>query len=226
MKEGNTGSKGYLNWDISVWFLICSNILTIFFTIIEGWSLYTVLWIYWFQSVIIGIFHFIRILKLQKFTTKGFKINGRPASPTKKTKIFTAFFFLLHYGMFHLGYAVFLIVSPVFTFMAASFTGQSYPTTPDGFFKALIFVAISVLVFFINHLISFITNFKEDNKTEKNLGTLMFLPYARIIPMHLFVVFGLFLINSPKYIIIFLMMKTGADVIMHQVEHKVFRKQN
>ena len=91
-------------WDLSLLFLLFSNILTIFFAITENWNLSTIMWIYWFQSIIIGFFNFIRILQLKEFSTEGFRINGRPAQPTQGTKIFTAFFFLFHFGFFHFSY--------------------------------------------------------------------------------------------------------------------------
>jgi hypothetical protein len=68
--------------DSSLWFLLLSNIITIFFAINENWSLSTIIWIYWFQSITIGFFNFIRILRLKKFSTEGFNINGQPAQPT------------------------------------------------------------------------------------------------------------------------------------------------
>ena len=49
----------------------------------------------------------------------------------------------------------------------------------------------------------------------------MFYPYARIIPMHLTIVFGF---NFGGALILFLVLKTFADVIMHIVEHNVLRK--
>jgi len=86
--------------DLSLWSLLFSNAITIFFATKEGWDISTILWIYWFQSITIGLFNFVRILQLKKFSTEGFEINGRPAEPTRGTKNFTAFFFLFHYGFF------------------------------------------------------------------------------------------------------------------------------
>lgn len=49
----------------------------------------------------------------------------------------------------------------------------------------------------------------------------MFYPYARIIPMHLTIIFGpAFNLSLP----LFLLLKTIADVIMHSVEYNVLRK--
>ncbi len=190
--------------------LIISNIITIFLAVKEGWSLGTIMLIYWAQSVIIGIFVFIKILSLKKFSTENFRINHQPVEPTKGTKYFTAFFFLIHYGLFHLAYLIFLFSKNPIT--QGSIVSLSSP---------IIVVLISIAIFFADHLFSFIYNFKEDSNKEKNIGTVMFFPYARIIPMHLTIVFGFFLVQSTGGIIFFLILKTIADVIMHAVEHRI-----
>ena len=95
--------------DSSLWALIISNLVIIAWALLEGWSLDPLMWIYWCQSAIIGLFWFFKILGLKEFSTKGFKINDRSVAPTKETKNQTAVFFLIHYGFFHFGYLIFLI---------------------------------------------------------------------------------------------------------------------
>lgn len=198
------------NWlaDKSLWVLTLSNIFSIYFAAIEGWSLPTVMLVYWFQSAVIGIFNFVRILQLKEFSTENFKINGRPAHPTQGTKIFTAFFFLIHYGIFHLAYLFFILAFP--------FSTLNKPAAEP----ALKYAFGMGLVFFVNHLFSYIYNKPRDTK-KQNIGNLMFYPYARIIPMHLTIVFGAF--NSGA-IFLFMVLKALADAIMHILEHNVIRK--
>lgn len=195
--------------DPSLWFLLFSNIVTIFFAITENWNLSTLMWVYWFQSITIGFFNFIRILQLKEFSSEGFEINGRPVQPTQSTKIFTAFFFLFHFGFFHFGYLMFLL--------------------PDTFTKAygnilnsveLKYILVTAFLFFINHLFSYLYNKPRDTK-KQNIGSLMFYPYARIIPMHLTIIFGS---SFGSALPLFLVLKTFADATMHIVEHNVLRK--
>ena len=48
----------------------------------------------------------------------------------------------------------------------------------------------------------------------------MALPYARIIPMHLTLIFGsLLAIQSARELVLFLSLKTLADLSMHMVKH-------
>src|SRR3990167_41606 len=160
-------SKRNLLTDPSLWFLLFSNLVTIFFATKEGWNLSTIMWVYWFQSITIGFFNFARILQLKEFSTEGFKINGQPAQPTQSTKIFTAFFFLFHYGFFHFGYLIFLLTG---TF------AKSYEQSLSSI--ELKSILLAALIFFINHLFSYFYNRPRDTK-KQNIGSLMFYPYVR-----------------------------------------------
>ncbi|MFH1784132.1 MAG: DUF6498-containing protein [bacterium] len=195
---------GYLRNDTSLWPLLGSNLLTIIIAVLENWSLQTVMLVYWCQSVIIGIINFVRILNLKNFSTDGLKMNNRSVQPTEKSKRSVAFFFLFHYGFFHLIYFVFI-----------------------GAFGALksinmFFVMIPVAGFFINHWYSFVQNREKDSQKRQNLGTVLFFPYARIVPMHLTIIFGSILARGPFAVValvFFLVLKTMADVVMHAIEH-------
>lgn len=100
--------------DSSTWVLLASNLIVAYLAVVESWSLVTIMLIYWFQSVIIGFFNFIRILQLKEFSTKGFRIMNKRPVPTQATKTFVAFFFLFHYGFFHVGYLIFITISTLF----------------------------------------------------------------------------------------------------------------
>jgi len=48
----------------------------------------------------------------------------------------------------------------------------------------------------------------------------MFFPYARIIPMNLVILLGgPIAADDPVALVLLLMLKTGADVAMHVIEH-------
>lgn len=192
--------KKYLT-DSSLLSLLLSNILVIILALVQKWDVSTVLWVYWMQSIIIGFFQFLRILSLKKFSTENFRINNQPALPTYNTKLLTSFFFLLHFGFFHFIYAIFL-----FNF----FTNHQLD---------FMYLFIGGLIFFLNHTFSYFHNRIIDSEKIQNIGALMFAPYARIIPMHLIIVFGAILNQSA--LIIFLVLKTFVDLIMHTAKHKL-----
>jgi uncharacterized membrane protein len=195
--------------DTSLWFLLFSNIVTIFFVIIENWNLSTIILIYWFQSIIIGFFNFIRILQLKEFSTEGLRINDSPAQPTQRTKISIAFFFLFHYGFFHIISLIFLLIGP-------------FPIVHGNRLDHIEskYILLISLIFFINHLFSYLYNRPKDTK-KQNIGLLMFYPYLRIIPMDLTIILGS---SFGGVLPLFLVLKTFADGIMHVVEHNFLRK--
>jgi hypothetical protein len=191
--------------DASLILLILSNILTIILAVWQHWNLITMLWIYWAQSVIIGIFNFIKILDLKNFSTENFSVNGHPVEPTRGTKVSTAIFFAVHYGFFHAVYFIFLMVQ--------SLTGS----ISKGVVVSTGAIIIGAVIFFMNHLFSFFANRKADSEKKQNIGKVMFFPYARIIPMHLTIIFGLY---TQIGFVFFLILKTIADVTMHMAEHR------
>lgn len=206
MTDGSTG------WfDNSLRALVASNLITLIIAIVEDWSLAPLLFIYWGQSVVIGGFHIKRILNLEEFTTAGLKMNGRPVDATPKSKRQIAAFFAMHYGFFHLVYFVFVI-----TVM-----------NTDGDVEARAWWALvgGVVVFAINHFFSYVQNRDLDERGKPNIGTMLFLPYARILPMHLLIVMGAaFGGGSRTALASFIFLKTIADAIMHVVEHRALRK--
>jgi hypothetical protein len=195
-----------IHFDRSALTLIASNLLTIVIAVYQKWNPGTVMWIYWGQSIIIGAFNVVRMWTLQNFSTDGLKMNDQPVDPTTGTKRYVAIFFMFHYGFFHLVYAIFLIV------MAKVSPHDIVP------------ILVCVAGFFVNHWYSYYYNKEHDSKRKVNLGTLMFFPYARIIPLHITIITGLMLSKSMWALVLFLSLKTVADLIMHAVEHRAFGK--
>lgn len=201
--------------------LIFSNFLVIFFAIVDGISANEVLWIYWSQSVIIGIFNFIRMITLKEFSTEGFKQGKKQMLPTRATAISSAVFFLFHYGFFHLVYAVFLGAFSEFSHSNGSSSGTKY-------------FLLSAGMFFISYLIEFVSSRKEQSDELPNIGMIMFAPYARIIPMHLTIIFGGFIGAAGSFfstntnlsiIVLFICLKTIVDLFTHSIDFKKLKQQ-
>jgi hypothetical protein len=187
--------------DVSLWILIFANGATIGYAVFKEWSLITIMVVYWVQSVIIGSVNVLRILSLKKFSTENFYINDKPVPPTEKTKRKTAYFFAFHYGFFHAIYASFLFIN-------AEGVDMHY-------------VLLGGVVFSIDHFFSFLYNRKRDEEKLTNIGRLMFFPYARVIPMHMVIVFYGAFLSGTVPLLLFLGLKALADMIMHIVEHRL-----
>lgn len=202
--------------------IIFSNLLVIIFAIIDELNAVEVLWIYWIQSVIIGVFNFIRILSLKEFTTKGLRRGvGGELQPTKAAKLSTAVFFLFHYGFFHFVYAMFL----------GGFSGIAKTSSTNSEFNYLFYTS---LIFFISYLIEYMQSVRNRPEEIPNLGSVMFAPYFRIIPMHMTIIFGGFLsmigailsINiDTGIIILFVGIKTYVELITNAVDFYSFSTQ-
>lgn len=200
MKIKKTSIIQKVKRDKSTWLLIGSNIVFIFIAVKENWPLETIMFAYWTQSIIIGLFSFLKMVSLKKFSTEGVKVNNRPVLPSTAVKWHMSIFFLFHYGFFHFIYLIFIL----------KFAKGGVDTH---------YIVSIAAVFFINHLFSFFYNRKNDSDKTPNIGKIMFFPYARILPMHITIMFGgIFFGRMP--IILFLLLKTFADVIMHLQEHK------
>ena len=198
---------GQFATDRSMVVLLLSNLVTIVLAVYQHWDVFVLMWIYWGQSVIIGYFNVRRIMDLNEFSTDGFRINNRAVKPTAETQRQTAIFFALHYGIFHLAYLVFLSVD---TKVAGGFP--------------LFYVLLCIGVFYLNHWFSYRYNREQEQDRVPNIGSIMFFPYIRIIPMHLMIVAGVSVFGgSTGALIIFLLLKTAADAAMHFVEHAMAR---
>lgn len=190
-----------LKLDLSFYSLLLVNLAVMIIALIRNLDFTTLFIVFWAQSVIIGLFHFIRIFNLKNFSMGKFHLNKREINPTREIRYTTAILFLALYGFIHFVYL--LIFIGKLNFLA--------------YFKVAIIVGMGL--FFVNHLFSFIKNFKEDTRREQRIERVMFYPYVRIFPMNLIVVLGLVIFGT-KASFIFLILKMIADLVMHDQEHR------
>jgi len=191
--------------------ILFSNLVTIVLAVALNWELGPVLAIYWCQSVIIGVFQYRRIIALKNFSTEGFSSYGAAVPENEEGKRETAEFFCIHFGGFHCFYLFFIIV-----FIA---TEQIWISLED-----LVWIVVGVFSFYYSHRLSFRNSVNEDLKGRPNLGSLYSLPFARILPMHLTLLLGGFVAHSLGALVLFLLLKTLADYIMHRFDHAMIRK--
>ncbi len=183
--------------------LFFSNIIVIVMALVQGWSVAPLLWVYWCQNGIIGLFNWLRMKQLKKFSTDGLKQDEVYVKPTKKSKRDITNFFLLHYGVFQLFYLFFLV----------KFTDP----VPS---EVVISMIIGVAIFLFNHAFSYRKNLKMDLSTNPNIGNMMFFPYFRVIPMHLVMFVGAWVgPRSVMVLLFFLLLKTIVDMLMHIIQH-------
>ncbi|MBO6658869.1 MAG: hypothetical protein JJ934_18395 [Pseudomonadales bacterium] len=196
--------KESLRSDGSLFALIVTNVFVLLLALTMGWRLIDMMLVYWIQSVVIGVANFYRMLNLEEFSTENFTMNNRPVDPTPETKRQVAGFFALHFGTFHVVYFVFMM------------TGEF------GDPRLGMDLLICGAAFAMNHWYSYQYHLKSDRSGTPNIGTLMFTPYARVVPMHLTIIFGAAIGQGGIFLFGFL--KTIADGVMHQIEHHTLSK--
>lgn len=186
--------------DIGFWWLLLWNLFLVYEQYQHPETFKTILWIYWSQSVLIGLFNFLDILTLQKVVPGSWQEDGKEMSDAK-AKGCASFFFLFHYGFFHLGYLIFL-----FAFVKT-----------EGRFDFNFFV-LSVITCFMGLLINFIRRKTTYANAAGNIGTMFALPYLRIVPMHLTILLPSFLGVSAMSV--FTLLKTIVDVLFYQITNR------
>jgi hypothetical protein len=154
-----------MRFDKSSLLLILSNLFTIGIAVVEKWDLSLVMWIYWGQSVVIGFFNWKRMRSLKRFSTQGMTMNDSPVPETETGRRQVSTFFAIHYGLFHLGYFIYLM------------TEKSNLSILNA-----LGVLLCIAVFFYNQRYSFEYNLENDLKRIPNIGTMMFFPDAEFCP--------------------------------------------
>ena len=162
-----------LNWgnffrflfsNYATFIIIFSNVAVFF---IPGLHIKTdaisLLWIYLCQSILIGILH---IFKLNFYR---FAPSNSPNDTIKSTLGISIFFFF-HYGFFHFVYAFFIPPAQV-----------NWMLVGEG-----------ILIFSVMLLINTIQHYPRENSERYSAGDFMFLPYVRIIPIHIAIILGSF----------------------------------
>lgn len=183
--------------------LLVSNALTLAVALILDWPLALVIWPYWIQSVIIGWYARKRMLALEKFSTDGFTSNDQPVPENEKGKRSTASFFVMHYGFFHFAYFMFLLGA----------------ITLDSGWDAFWIIVCGLSYVFAQRK-TYRQQVATDAMGRPNLGKLMFLPYLRILPMHITIIFGAMGNYSTFAMLMFMSLKTIADILLDKLDRK------
>lgn len=196
--------------DPSFWILLIANCYLVYKYERSPAIFSTLVWLYWSQSVIYGFFTFLIIsgmpdpgINVREPTTAAMtsKLKGKITYSD-----LTAWFFVFHYGFFHLVYFIFLLTITKLSL----FNWQ--------FFKYYL------LVFFAAQLANFIEHKLKKQKAQADFGRALAIPYLRVIPMHLCILIPAFL--NVLSLTVFLVFKVVADTVMYVVTNSNYQKNN
>lgn len=177
--------------------LMLANLFPIVGVLALGWSVRSVLVLYWLENVTIWLFNIPKILMCEG---------------TKAHRISTAMFFFVHFGGFTLIHGLFV------------FQLFKEPANHAGAAMG-VFYGFSILSLFVSHLISFQTNFVGKKEyIGRDAQTQMFIPYGRVVVMHVVIIFGALM--AQKYgsplpaLLLLIALKTTIDLVAHKWEHR------
>lgn len=186
--------------------LVIVNLFPLLGALLFGWSLSDTIALYWFENVIVG---FYNVLKMRRATgvpldATNLKLNGKPYTASMKGSLVG--FFILHYGLF-------TTVHGIFVFVMFG-TPQQSPIS--------LLVAFCALV--LSHGISYQTNFVQKREFEKvSAPDLVFIPYKRIIILHIVIILGGFMVvvfgGALIAVVLLIILKTVVDLFSHSLEH-------
>jgi len=188
-----------------------ANALPIAGVLLLGWKVFPLVLLYWLENVVVGGFNVGKLLL------------ARPQEPAYSVgKLFLIPFFIFHFGMFTLLHGVFVF---------ALFGAKTLPR-----FDSLAELPAAIrayhlgwglLALVVSHGLSFYWNYFENGEYRRaSLPILMMQPYARLVVLHLAVLFGGWIVltlGSPLLALLVLVaLKTAADVRAHQAERHTF----
>jgi hypothetical protein len=193
-----------MNLESSGKVLLLSNILAMVVVVLLDYEFAVLVWVYWLESVVMGVFAFLKLL-----------MSGIRQTGTLPVGIFLALFFAVHYGMFHLAYLIFLLTLPWFSIDPSE----------------VLWIFLAGGIFFASHAYSFYGNVwkkPKDIPAGPKATKLQFIePYSRILPIHVTIILagisiGFFGIGQdPGLLLLFMGLKTASDLYFHMLKHKM-----
>jgi hypothetical protein len=173
------------------WFILVYNLVILALYLADKVDPYFVIWAYYLQSLMIGA----------QYVFGTFVFNAK-----KGKKVFSlkengmTFFFILHYGLFHFVYFVFLAL------MSAD---------SEDLLSLMKYIRITFGYLLIN--LGFYLMRMYSRKLEDIRAPNGFLPYARIAPIHLFIIVGFQSDLLLSGFLIFMLLKIIFDLLVYLI---------
>jgi hypothetical protein len=195
--------------------LLGANLLPLAGVSFLGWSVSSVIILYWFENIVIGVLNVARMLRSAPDERAGHGL-----------KFILIPFFIFHYFFFCAGHGIFVFgmfpdqdgyfaTGPGIELLGTLFRAIEIFATP------LAFAAAALAA---RHIVSFVLNYLGGHEYERlGMQQLMMLPYGRIVVLHVTILFGGFAImalGEPIWLIlIMVVVKVAVDLKFHLREH-------
>ena len=216
--------------------LIAVNLSLIAGVVVWDWSVFDIVFLYWVENLVVGLINVLRMAianpkestlpPIQEQTRKmergsNNKSMAAKAANNHGVKFVLIPFFIVHYGGFCYGHGVFVMAMFGDNSMMGLSSAASGSFPMRELFTPSVILAISLLA--ASHIFSFFKNYLIGGEYRRtHASTLMARPYGRIIALHITIIFGAMatmVLGSPLgLLIVLVIMKTGADLALHQLE--------
>jgi hypothetical protein len=235
--------------------LVVANAIPLVGVLFLGWSLWTILAVYWVENGIVGLWNIPRILLAEGALLPGRVGVGyrawavRPMPGVGRAAL--AAFFAVHYGLFWLVHGGFVLALPSFMGLTGSISdGLLPPTSVGGFppgFGGLVDPAVTespgafgvldwsavgaaAIGLFISHGLSFFVNYVGGGEYRtRTAAAQLAAPYGRLVVLHVTIVLGGFVLaflGAPFVLLVILVvLKIALDLRFHLREHEPMRNE-
>lgn len=188
--------------------LLLVNFLPIFGVFFLHWSIFIILFMYWLENVVVGLYN---VLKLFRCETKTKDVPKNVAWLVGLGKTFIILFFVFHFGMFTFVHGIFVSI----LFYKPGLTSMD------------VILMFAALMF--SHGISYHVHFLRGEEYKKvTFSEIYKAPYSRVIVMHMVILFGGFLLMTLRSeiwpLILLIVLKTVFDLKAHNAEHSPAKK--
>lgn len=229
--------------------LLLANLAPLAGVLFFDWSVSSVIILYWFENVVLGVVNVARMIAFSPEQTSMAAVmggDGRTAVAASAAgrrldsaamihgvKLFLIPFFMFHYFFFCAGHGVF--VFSLFPDENGWFPESNGLGMFDSLGRAIeIFstpLAFAAVVLALSHIVSFFVNYIGGGEYRRlDLRRLMTMPYGRIVVLHLTIIFGGFatmLLGEPIWLLaVFVLLKIGVDLKLHFREHSKLAAQD
>lgn len=203
--------------------LVAVNLIPLFGVLLFGWSLFSILILYWVENGIVGFFNVFKIALARQPISEDsrFTVNGRRVD---HPKAFLVPFFILHYGIFWVVHGVFVILAfGIFGGMLFSARKVEPFVGFWDFDERGVMIAVAAL--FLSHGVSFVVNYLGRREYEEvSPDEQMMQPYSRVFVLHFTILGGGFLaayLGTPlASLVVMVLFKICLDIRAHLREHR------
>ncbi len=193
--------------------MVAFNIIPLAGALLFGWRVVDILLLFWLENVVIGVFNVLRM-------------GVRMAAFREWAGLFLIPFFVVHFGAFcaaHgaflMGFALAMAAPPDFAIGASGVVAilRELMTQPA--------MAWGLAGMVLSHGVSFVANFLMRGEWRAaDLRALMGQPYARVMILHVVIIFGAFAVlqlGQPVWALALLvLLKVAVDVAAHLRERR------